>query len=243
MLSSNEIYLGDCLDVMKQIDDKSIDMILCDLPYGVTSCKWDIIIPLDLLWKEYKRIIKDRGAIVLIASNPFAANLIMSNPTWYRHEWIWQKTNGTNPMMAKFSPMKTHELILIFGKKSPQYYPRMQLGKPYKSGKNNSTFNNQNNQKRLRLENKEGLRYPHSIQKFRRDSQTFHSTQKPVSLFSYLIKTYSQENDLILDNCAGSGTTGIACKETNRNYILIEKDEHFYNLAKERLKGDVNLKI
>lgn len=134
MLKSNEIYLGDCLEVMKQIDDKSIDMILCDLPYGVTSCKWDEIIPLEPLWKEYKRIIKDRGAIVLTANNPFAAQLIMSNHKRFKHEWVWYKNNGSNPLMAKHAPMKLHELVLIFGsRKGLNYYPQMNCGLPYKA--------------------------------------------------------------------------------------------------------------
>lgn len=242
MLKSNEIYLGDCLDLMKHIDDKSIDMIICDLPYAMTGLKWDCLIPFELLWAEYKRIIKPNRAIILTASQPFTAMAVLSNLKWFKHEWIWEKEKGTNFASTNFAPYKVHESILVFSQGSPLYIPQMVRGKPWTRHYRISTSNILANKiKRLNRVNI-NTRYPRSIQKFKTE-KGMHPTQKPVPLFSYLIKTYSNEGDLILDNCAGSGTTGVACKETNRNYILIEKDEHYFQIAKERLSKDVNLRF
>jgi len=242
----NKVYLGDCLEIMPSIPDKSIDMILCDLPYGTTACKWDTIIPLDPLWEQYKRIIKDNGAIVLTASQPFTSRLVMSNPEWFKHEWIWEKATGSNFATTKYMPMKEHENILVFGGGRLKYNPQLQERKggglkrvlsPYKS---NTTVTNSvygDFKTSVKGKNYNELRNPSSVQYFnnREDSRGLHPTQKPVALFEYLIKTYTNEGDLVLDNCAGSGTTGVACQNLNRNYILIEKEPKYYDIILKRL--------
>ena len=318
----NQVILGDCLEVMKSIPDKSIDMVLCDLPYGTTSCHWDTIIPFELLWKEYKRIIKDNGAIVLTASQPFTSALVMSNPTAFSHQWIWEKEQGSNPLTANKMPMKNFEDILVFyedyrdlqlkhplrsySKKICEfigysrtklrrvfgdyrfqhflehkenknynliqedtytklvslyqlesmdgylsysrmkeidsqfslskrvYNPQMIKGKSYiqKSGKIGEVYGGK---LKGHITENNGTRYPSSILKFQRDKSKLHPTQKPVALFEYLIKTYTNEGDLVLDNCAGSGTTGVACKNLNRNFILIEKEKEYIDIIQKRL--------
>ena len=237
-----EILLGDCLELMKDIPNGSIDMILCDLPYGTTSQKWDIIIPFDKLWEQYKRIIKPNGAIVLTASQPFTSALVMSNVDWFRYELIWEKERPTNIMFMKKQIGKVHENILVFYKHQPTYNPLMTkrdnptiavYGKDKKGG-DSKTHKNQ------RLRYSEGynrfVKYPRSVIKINRDTLkgSMHPTQKPVALFEYLIRTYTNEGDTVLDNCAGSGTTGIAAFNTKRNAILIEKDEIYFNAARER---------
>ena len=226
---------GDCLELMKDIPDKSIDLILCDLPYGTTQNKWDTVIPFDKLWAQYKRIIKDHGAILLFSQMPFGANLIMSNPKMFRYEWIWEKDNSTGFLQAKKMPLKKHENILVFYKHLPTYNPQMRQGfKPYtmESGRGSSNYNAYSS---VRTEN-DGTRYPIDMIKFNRD-KGLHPTQKPVALLEYLIKTYTNEGDLVLDNCMGSGSTGVACKNTNREFIGMELDEKYFNIACERI-GD-----
>jgi site-specific DNA-methyltransferase (adenine-specific) len=238
MLISNDVYHGDCLEIMKQIDDKSIDMILCDLPYGMTACKWDSIISLEDLWAAYKRIIKDNGAIVLTASQPFTSKLVMSNPKWFRCEWIWEKENGTNFFNYKHHPAKVHESILIFSREKTYYEPQMEVGSPYYR-LCASIPETIGMKKRVPTENK-GDRYPKSVIKINscmsRPERGLHPTQKPVALFEYFIKTYSKPGDLILDNCAGSGTMAIAAINTERNYILIEKEKKYYDACLARLE-------
>jgi site-specific DNA-methyltransferase (adenine-specific) len=229
----NTITEGDCLQVMKGIPDKSVDMILCDLPYGTTACKWDTIIPFEPLWEQYKRIIKDNGAVVLTASQPFTSALVMSNPNMFSCSWIWEKEQGVNFMMSKKQPMKVHEDILIFSKKQPKYNPVMTEGKPYISGKGTSG-DVTGNVIKIQTENK-GTRYPRSVIKINRQTG-LHPTQKPVALFEYLIKTYTNEGDLVLDNCAGSGTTGVACQNLKRNFILIEQEPEYVEICKNRLR-------
>jgi len=246
-MKTNVCYQGDCLEVMKGIEDKSIDMILADLPYGTTACKWDTIIPFEPLWEQYKRIIKDNGAIVLTASQPFTSALVMSNVDWFRYELIWEKERPTNIMFMKKQIGKVHENILVFYKHQPTYNPLMTkrdnptiavYGKDTKGGYS-KTHKNQ------RLRYSEGynrfVKYPRSVIKINRDTLkgSMHPTQKPVALFEYLIKTYTHEGDLVLDNCAGSGTTGVACKNTNRNCILIEQDEKYCDIIKERVGCDI----
>src|SRR3990167_10933298 len=241
----NKVILGDCLDIMKGIPDKSIDMILCDLPYGTTACKWDTIIPFELLWEQYKRIIKDNGAIVLTASQPFTSALVMSNPDMFKYEWIWEKATGSNFATVKYMPMKEHENILVFGKDKLKYNPQLQLRKgsglkrvlsPYKT---NSTSKGEvyGNMKKNNSEKEyKELRCPSTVQYFnnREDSRGLHPTQKPVALFEYLIKTYTSEGDLILDNCIGSGTTAVAAMNTDRNFIGIEKCVKYCEIARQR---------
>lgn len=236
----NTVYNEDCLDGMKRIPDKSVDMILCDLPYGTTRNKWDSIIPLDLLWQQYERIIKDNGAIVLTAQTPFDKVLGVSNLKLLKYEWVWSKTQGTGHLNAKKMPMKNHENILVFYKKLPVYNPQMTHGKPYtqKSGRGSSNYNGQ---MEVVTENK-GERYPLSVQLFNSE-KGLHPTQKPVPLFEYLIKTYTNEGETVLDNCMGSGTTAIACINTNRKYIGFEMDEEYHRLLTKRIEEHTNVLV
>jgi len=251
----DKVICEDCLEVMPNIPDKSIDMILCDLPYGTTACSWDAIIPFEPLWKQYKRIIKDNGAIVLTASQPFTSRLVMSNIKMFRYEWIWHKTTSGSFATAKKQPMKYHENMLIFYKNSPIYNPQFQnyadsTNKRFKDGekvnRQKQMIKSSNKiQSGLSFKGEQGImlnrgKYPESVQKINSEPNCngtkFHPTQKPVALFEYLIKTYTNEGDLILDNCAGSGTTGVACKNLNRNYILIEKEQKYIEIARKRIK-------
>lgn len=228
------IKQGDCLELMKEIPDGSIDMILCDLPYGTTRNKWDSVIPLDKLWEQYERIIKDNGCIALFAQTPFDKVLGASNLKLLKYEWIWQKDNGTGFLNAEKMPLKLHENILIFYKKPPVYNPQMRKGfKPYsqKSGRGSSNYGEQVKV----ITNNNGDRYPVDVIDFKRDKDKLHPTQKPVALLEYLIKTYTNEKETVLDNCMGSGSTGIACQNTNRNFIGFELNEKYFNIAKERL--------
>ncbi|OUB88761.1 cytosine methyltransferase [Bacillus thuringiensis serovar medellin] len=240
----NQVLNMDCLEGMKMIEDKSIDMILCDLPYGTTSCKWDSIIPFDLLWEQYERIIKDNGAILLTASQPFTTKLIASNMKLFRYEWIWKKGNHTTGFPnANRMPLKNHENVLVFYKKLPKYYPQdlILLDKPIRqSGSKKLKILGDRMDKTL---NKTYVtkytNYPKSIIDFPRDSKTFHPTQKPVALFEYMIKTYTKEGETVLDNCMGSFTTAIACINTNRNYIGFEMDEEYWKLGNERVERHI----
>jgi site-specific DNA-methyltransferase (adenine-specific) len=240
MLTTNKIYCGDCLEVMRDIADKSIDMILCDLPYGTTACKWDTVIPFEPLWEQYKRIIKDNGAIVLTASQPFTSALVMSNIKMFKYELIWNKKHGKAPGVAKYRPMPSHENIIVFGNAKNTYNPQMAIGQPYtdirSSNKRKSNEHKFGYGKGFSIKNK-GTRYPLSILDFlTAPFEGQHPTQKPVALFEYLVKTYTNEGDVVLDNCIGSGTTAIACLNTGRNYIGIEQDEQYYKLAQERIQ-------
>ncbi len=226
----------DCLDGMKLIPDKSIDMILCDLPYGVSRNKWDIIIPFEPLWEQYKRIIKDNGAIVLTAQTPFDKLLGMSNIKMLKYELIWEKSIAVGFLNAKKMPLKAHENILIFYKKLPTYNPQMVEGIPYISKhKENDTGEGYGYTKPYFSINN-GTRLPRSVLKFKSVSKTIHPTQKPVALFEYLIKTYSNEGDVILDNCMGSGTTAIACELNNRKWIGFELEEKYVDIANSRIE-------
>lgn len=230
----NTVLHGDCLQLMKDIPDKSIDMILCDLPYGTTACKWDTIIPFEPLWEQYKRIIKDNGAIVLTASQPFTSALVMSNPKMFKYDLVWTKSEGTGFYNANRMPLRAHEDILVFYKKLPDYNPQKTEGKPY-TAKRGSASDVYVGKDLMVTENTTGDRHPLSWKLFKKDKDKTHPTQKPVALFEYLIKTYTNEGDLVLDNCAGSGTTGVACKNTNRNYILIEKEQEYIDIINKRL--------
>ena len=239
----NKIIQGDCLEVMKEIEDKSIDMILCDLPYRTTACKWDTIIPFEPLWEQYKRIIKDNGAIVLTASQPFTSALVMSNIKMFKYEWVWDKKTGLGFLDAKFRPLKSHENILIFGfggvsngsKIKMNYFPQGVISN-IKTKKNKVKYEGLHSNPSKKNYKTTGTNYPKSIQSFLKDTG-LHPTQKPVALFEYLIRTYSNEGDLVLDNCAGSGTTAIAAINTKRNYILIEKEPEYVKICEERIKN------
>jgi len=209
----NKVHLGDCLELMKAIPDGSVDMILCDLPYGTTACKWDIIISFDKLWAQYERIIKDNGAIVLTAAQPFTSVLINSNLGKYKYNLVWDKVAVTNPMLAKKQPMRCHEDIAVFYKKQPVYNPQMRTGVKWnRAGKKQHTTDTLGTTSLINKGSDESeIKYPKSILTFSNADKTknIHPTQKPVALFEYLIKTYTNEGDVVLDNCAGSGTTGM----------------------------------
>ena len=235
----NKVTQGDAIEEMRKISDKSVDMILCDLPYGTTACKWDTIIPFEPLWAEYERIIKDNGAIVLTASQPFTTVLASSNFKLFKYSWVWEKEQGVNFLQAKKQPLKVHEDILVFYKKQPVYNPQMTEGKPYVSGKGNSGEVTGNVTK-TQTKNS-GTRYPKSVIEIKRE-YGLHPTQKPVPLFEYLIKTYSNEGDVILDNCIGSGTTAVAAINTNRNFIGIEREPEYVAIANQRIADAIQTK-
>ena len=234
-MSNINIQQGDCLELMQQIPNKSIDMILCDLPYGTTKNKWDNIIPLDALWEGYLRIIKDNGAIVLFADGIFTATLMMSNPKLWRYNLVWDKQRGCDFLNANIKPLKSHEDICVFYKHKPTYNKQYWYSTPYKLIKNGSLSNNYGERGVAYTESADGRRNPLSILSFPRDGKKIHPTQKPVALLEYLIKTYTNEGDTVLDNCMGSGSTGVACINTNRNFIGMELDEKYFEIAKERL--------
>ena len=230
-----QLFQGDCLELMKDIQDKSIDMILCDLPYGTTQNKWDCVIDLSLLWKQYKRIIKDNGAIVLFSQIPFTITIALSNIKYLRYEFIWVKEQGTGFFNAKKMPLKAHENILVFYKKLPVYNPQMRDGfKPYVFTQRTAS-KNYNNYHRVATIS-DGERYPLDVLYFKRDKDRIHPTQKPVSLLEYLIKTYTNEGETVLDNCMGSGSCGVACRNTNRNFIGMELDKEYFEIAKKRIE-------
>ena len=246
------IINGECLEEMGKLPDKSIDLILCDLPYGTTPASWDSRIPMDKLWEQYERIIKDNGVIALTSQQPFTSLLICSNLKIYKYNWIWEKDNGTNFLNSKFQPLKITEDICIFGRGATSfvkngmnmnYNPQFTEGKAYscKSGKqgNNSAVVRGGKGGREDVSGhitvNKGKRYPKNLIKFNRDKEKVHPTQKPVALMEYLIKTYTDEGDLVLDNCMGSGTTGVACKNLNRRFVGIELDEKYFEIAKERI--------
>ena len=225
---------GDCLIEMKNIPDKSIDMILADLPYGTTACKWDTIIPFEPLWEQYKRIIKDNGAIVLTASQPFTTDVINSARDIFRYEIIWERALSGNPFLVKKQPLKVHENVLVFYKKFGIYNPQMTKGK-MRNKKITGAFREIEPQ-----DNITDLYYPRSVKYFDNADRKnkVHPTQKPVALMEYLIKTYTNEGDTVLDNCMGSGTTGVACKLLNRNFIGIELDKGYFEIAKQRIENN-----
>jgi len=235
---TNQIIQGDCLEVMKDIPDKSIDMILCDLPYGTTACKWDTIIPFEPLWEQYKKIIKNNGAIVLTGQSLFSANLILSGGKLYRYSLIWKKTKAGGFLNAKRMPLQSHEDILVFYKRLPVFNPQMIAGKPYTKravtngdGRNYGKFNRVGE-----ISVNSGTRYPTSIIEVSNDNHnSLHPTQKPVALFEYLIKTYTNEGDLVLDNCAGSFTAAIASENLKRNWICIEKEAEYCAIGEKRI--------
>jgi len=239
----NQIIHGDCLEVMPTFPDKCFDMILCDLPYGTTACAWDVVIPFEPLWEQYKRIVKDNAAIVLTASQPFTSLLIVSNLGMFKHCWVWDKKKGGNPLLAKVQPIKVTEDVAVFGQGRITYNPIMKRrDKPKRRGKNTGRMSETTGN--AFTEDKVYTHwYPKNILEFSNASQydRLHPTQKPVDLFEYLIRTYTNEGDLILDNCIGSGTTAVAAENLGRSWIGIEKEAKYVEIAnariaKERLK-------
>jgi site-specific DNA-methyltransferase (adenine-specific) len=242
------LYEGDCLEIMPTLADKSVDMILCDLPYGTTACKWDTIIPFEPLWKQYKRLIKDNGAIVLTASQPFTSALVISNIKMFKYEMIMTK-RPVGHLLSNKRPMQSHENILVFYKSQPVFNKQMQERTKHelsRLGNIKKTFSHGNiNSEHYRIKSKLNESYnpliknPNTVLNFNsvnsNSDDRFHPTQKPVALFEYLIRTYTNEGDMVLDNCAGSGTTGVACLNTNRKYILIEKDAGYCEIIRKRI--------
>ena len=236
---------GDCLELMKDIPDKSIDLILCDLPYGTTRNSWDEVIPFDKLWAQYNRIIKDNGAILLFAQGKFYVNLVSSNMKMFRYDLVWDKELISGFLNAKRMPLRRHEQVAVFYKHLPTYNPQFTQGKPLHSKGTayqiKELTNNNYGDFKATDDDRAGSteKYPTSIIKFQKPhpSVCVHPTQKPIELLEYLIKTYTNEGDTVLDNCMGSGSTGVACKNTDREFIGMELDEKYYKIACERLEA------
>ena len=240
-----DLRQGDCLELMKDIADGSIDMIFCDLPYQETGNKWDKFLNIEQVFNEYRRVIKEDGCIALTGTFKFGNHLHNIAPDLYKYEWVWEKDNGTNAPNVNYQPFRTHEYVFIFGKgrvtngtRVPmKYFPQKTEGKPYKQKSGRMSENWKGGLNTIVTDNQSGLRHPKTIQKFNRDKNGLHPTQKPVALLEYLIKTYTNEGDTVLDNCMGSGSTGVACINTGRNFIGIELDENYFNIAKERIEA------
>ena len=234
------LHLGDCLDVMQGIPDGSVDMVMTDPPFGTTACKWDSVIPLEPMWAQLKRITKPNGAIVLMASQPFTSALVMSNVAMFRYEWIWEKTRGSNPYLARCQPLRCHESVLVFSEGAARYYPQKVDGEEYKINKNSGG----RVAKDTKTNNKEFVgainsgRFPRSVQTLKNASSEMglHPTQKPVALMEYLIKTYTNAGETVLDFTCGSGTTGVAAANTSRKFIGIEMDADYFAIAQSRIQ-------
>ena len=244
-MSDIKLYQGDCIELMKSIPDNSIDMVLCDLPYKETGNKWDRGIDLKAVFDECRRIIKEDGCIALNGTMKFGFQLYEVASDLYKYEWVWEKDNGTNAPNVNFQPFRIHEYVFIFGKgrvtngtRTPMnYYPQKTEGKPYTQMSGRMSENWKGGLKNVITDNPTGLRHPKTIQKFTRDKSGLHPTQKPVAMCEYFIKTYTSEGATVLDNCMGSGSTGVACVNSNRNFIGIELDERYFNIAKERIES------
>ena len=240
MPSGCQLFLGDCLEILPTLPEKSLDLVLVDLPYQMTDCRWDSLLPLDFLWKEYYRLSRERAVWIFTASQPFTTTLINSNPKDFRYEWIWEKPQGTNPLNAKFQPLKSHENILVFYRKKPTYHPQMEKSTPYRSflsetktlGEAYSTP--ETPKKSQHRDNPEGTRYPKTVLRFPQERK-WHPTQKPVDLMAYLIRTYTNPGERVLDHTMGSGTTGVAALREGREFIGIEKEEKYFRIAEERM--------
>ena len=229
---------GDCLELMKTIPDESVDLVLTDPPYGTTACKWDSVIPFEPMWVELKRIIKPDGAIVLFGSEPFSSLLRCSNLKMFKYDWIWEKSKATGFLNSKKQPLRAHETVSVFYSKQPTYNPQMIKGESYNKGVRKEQTSDDVYGRFNQVEVKsDGLRFPRSVQYFKTAESEggFHKTQKPVALLEYLIKTYTQENETVLDFTAGSMSTAIACINTNRKGIMIEKDDHYFKVGSDRV--------
>lgn len=237
-IQPDSLVLGDCLEAMKHIPNASIDAIITDPPYGTTACKWDTIIPFEPMWDQLKRIIKPNGAIVLFGSEPFSSLLRCSNLKMYKYDWVWEKTRPSNGILAKVCPLKYHEIISIFYNKKPTYNPIMWEGDKSHLSKESIVDSNIRGQKNVNIKaNTSNLHFPKDIIKIKSLNPVtlYHPTQKPVALLEYLIKTYTNEGETVLDFTMGSGSTGVACKNTNRKFIGIEKDEYYFEISKKRI--------
>jgi DNA modification methylase len=235
----DEILTGDCLERLKELPDNSIDMVLCDLPYGTTQCKWDTIIPFEPLWAEYNRVCKINAPMVFTASQPFTSQLINSNIKNFKYTWVWEKSKATGYLNAKRMPMRAHEDVCVFYRKPPVYNPRMRQGTPYNKGRAHRPTEVYGSQVSTLVKNDTGLRYPRTVVYFKTaesEGKVLHPTQKPVELFKYLIETYSNEGDVILDSCIGVGTTALAAIQSDRHYIGIELDPKYVSITNHRIK-------
>ena len=232
---------GDCLERMKEIPDGSVDLILTDPPYGTTNCRWDSVIPFEPMWEQLKRIIKPNGAIVLFGSEPFSSALRMSNIKQYKYDWVWEKSKATGFLNSKKQPLRSHEIISVFYDKQPNYNPQMQFSTPYNKGvrKEQTDDDVYGSFSQVEVKNDTGLRYPRSVQYFKTAEHEggFHKSQKPVALLEYLIKTYTKENETVLDFTFGSCSTGVACLNTNRKFIGIELDDNYFDIGVKRMRN------
>jgi DNA modification methylase len=245
-----QLFEGDCLELMKQIPPLSVNLVLCDLPYGTTCCSWDTVIPFEPMWRAFERVLNPRGNVVLFSKQPFTSALILSNVKRFKYCWIWQKSHAANFMSAKYRPLTKHEDITVFANRKSAYYPQMttgpavmkRIGKELyreRNGKEESVIGNGPADLQAVLSNQY---YPTSVLAFAGDAmcKRLHPTQKPVALMEYLIRTYTQEGDAVLDNCMGSGTTGVACANTGRDFIGIEKDSKYFQIAKQRIERSIS---
>lgn len=236
---SVDLRHGDCLDIMREIPDGSVDMVLCDLPYGTTQCAWDSVIPFAPLWENWHRVCKKNAAVVLFSQMPFTAKLALSNEKEFRYEWIWQKTNASGFLNAKKMPMKAHDNILVFYRMLPTYNPQFTQGKAYKKLSGNNNYPQYGEGLSKVIIDNDGRRYPEDVIRFSNPSwggdKGSHPTQKPIALLEYLIRTYTNEGETVLDNTMGSGSTGVACVNTGRNFIGIEKDDRYFEIARNRI--------
>lgn len=234
-----DLYNGECLEIMKSIPSQSVNMVLTDPPYGTTACKWDSVIPFEPMWAELKRIIKPNGVIVLFGSEPFSSALRMSNIKQFKYDWVWEKSKATGFLNSKKQPLRSHEIVSVFYDKQPTYNPQMQLSEPYNKGvrKEQTDDDVYGSFNQIEVKNDTGLRYPRSVQYFKTAEHEggYHKSQKPVALLEYLIKTYTQEGETVLDFTMGSGSTMLACLNTNRNGIGIELDKNYFDIASKRI--------
>lgn len=238
-----KLLMGDCLELMKNLPDASVDLILCDLPYGTTACKWDSVIPFDPLWAQYRRVAKQNAAIVLTASQPFTSALVMSNPKMFKYQWVWDKVNAASGLHAKTQPMRSHEDILVFGRRRILYIPQMEKAERRVDKErcipNGEAFSGKSV---VRIYDNNGKKFPKSVLRISNANQRgkLHPTQKPVALMEYLIRTYTNEGDVVLDNCMGSGTTGVACANTGRRFIGMEMDAEYFAIAWDRIYSQLD---
>jgi DNA modification methylase len=235
-MSEYTLHHGDCLEVLPTLPAQSVDAVICDPPYGTTACKWDAVIPFAPMWAEIKRVLRPRGACVLFGSQPFTSALVMSNPGWFRYEWVWQKTVGSNPMNTRHQPFKKHENVLVFYRATPTYRPQMEPGTPYRDVARATNLRATVGRGMKKAIENEGWRVPSSVQLVPNGNNgNVHPTQKPVALMEYLIRTYTNEGETVLDNTMGSGTTGVACVNAGREFVGIEKDAGYFAIAEQRI--------
>ena len=238
----DDVLRGNCFDWLPEIPNNSVDLVLTDLPYGITACKWDTPIDLAEMWKQLNRVCKERAAMVFTAAQPFTAALIMSNPRNFKYEWIWEKPQGTNPLNAKIMPLKNHENVCVFYRKAPTYNAQMTQGTPYSGFSSDSATIGEvyGSRKSKHRDNPEGTRYPKTVQPFAQQRTGLHPTQKPVAMMQYFIRTYSNSGELVLDITAGSSTTAVAAIRENRHFIMIEEGQAYYEVSCNRIDEELN---